>query len=196
MQDILLLYDADDAEKWRNYIQDILCRNELNLSVVCKNLQTEEGEILRICGDFLVVTILVSPSMLETLSASERLSPVLGVHACVSVILLYTEVPEYNTKLEPKYPNLKDWKCFDITNKPDLETKKTISEIVDLLEKKREHRKRSKSTPPEPKPRAGKSEPRSVRSILKAVCPERVSKVNTQSAFYVNLYRAVIGPSG
>ena len=179
MQDILLLFASEDSEKWKDYILDVLCKNDLNLTVVCKDLQKDEEEILRISSDFLVVSILVSPAMLDTMSPATRLAPVLDVHACVTVILLYTDITDLDTELGQNFRNLKSWKSFDITNKPDIENKKAISEIVDLLEKEREHKRRLQPTPPDPRPRSsGKSGgARSVRTILKAVCPERVVKV-------------------
>ena len=185
MKDILLLYDAEDADKWKDYIYEVLCQNELNLSVVCKNLRTEEEKILSICSDFLVITILVSPAMFETLaSASERLSNILQEHACVTVILLYTELDELNSEFGTKFRTLKTWRSFDITDKPDTENKQTISQIVDLLEKEREHRnalkKQRQAKPDKKKPKPGTIRP---RSILEAVCPERVSKVSRHNIF-------------
>ena len=143
MKDILILYDGEDALKWMGYIHDMLCKNDLDLSVESKDLRTDQKDILETCGEFLVVSILVSPSMLETLSsASDRLAPVLQEHACVSVILLYTELSQLRDQIQSTYKTLESWKSFDITNKPDSENKKTVSEIIDLLEKeRREHQK-------------------------------------------------------
>lgn len=193
MKDILLLYDADDADKWKDYIYEVLCQNELNLSVVCKNLRTEEEEILSICSDFLVISILVSPAMFETLSSvSERLPNILQEHKCVTVILLYTELDELNSELGTKFRTLNTWRSFDITDKPDTENKQTISQIVDLLEKEREHRnalaaasaleKQQAKPVPSEKPRKSKQGTRRARSILEAVCPERVSKVSRHTS--------------
>ena len=140
MKDILLLYDGGDAERWVGYINDMLCKNELALSVECKDLRTDQEEVLRECENFLVVSVLVSPAMLETMSsASGRLATVIQKHACVSVILLYTDLSELRDQLQNTYKTLDRWKLFDITNKPDSENKKTVSEIIDLLEKEREH---------------------------------------------------------
>ena len=142
MKDILLLYDGGDAEKWVDYINDMLCKNELALTIECKDLLKDQDEISSECENFLVISVLVSPDMLETLSsASVQLAPVIQKHACVSVILLYTDLDELKNKVQKMYTTMDKWKHFDITQKPDAENKKTMSEIIDLLEKERERHK-------------------------------------------------------
>lgn len=139
LKDVLLLYSAQDAESWAEFIQ-----NEIKTSgpqiqgVDIKDLASSMADMQTLCAQYSVVSLVISEEMLKTLvSVATELSSTLHKHSYVTLIKLYIEDCEKDLQnnVLPKYPSAKSWKTFTISE-PDAQTKlqATVSSLMNMVQ--------------------------------------------------------------
>ncbi|KAH3871934.1 phosphoinositide 3-kinase adapter protein 1-like isoform X2 [Dreissena polymorpha] len=160
LKDILLLYSANDAGDWTEYIQNEIKTSSPQIQGVdIKDLATSMAQIHILCAQYSVVSLVISEEMLKTLvSVATELSSTLHKHSYVALIKLYIEdcEKELTNNVLPKYLSAKTWKTFTISD-PDAQRKlqTTVSSLMNMVQ---DSQMASQQPPPRdmsPKPSPG-----------------------------------------
>lgn len=167
-KNILIIYEKNDAATWAEYIQKEFANKGPKVGgVEIIDLKTNADDIGNLCKQFIVIVLLISPEMLDTLRIpTVQLAPCLTDHCNVAVVKLYLE--ECESKFQQvirQFSRHKYWNTFDLTA-TDTETRlhKAVSDILDTLQLA----KQLAAEPPKQKKQA---------SLISLISPDTIRQV-------------------